>query len=270
MDWVWHMSSLLKTALRGAFRAGHFTMRTSFQGRRFYFDPSTDIGWQLLVHGKFEHREFEVCRSFIDSKSTVIDIGANIGLHTVAFSKAASDGLVIAIEPSPRTFRWLLRNTEGLSNVVTLNVAVSSQCGISEFFVTSDDAYSGLKDTGRKALLRAIQVPCYTADHIVTPLLPRKVDLIKVDVEGLETEVVSGMRNIISRDRPVIFCEIYAGKASNPDPLCTIRSICNQRYRAYSFDGQNLRSFTTHDDNAYNYFFVPEEEVARYPMLTST
>jgi FkbM family methyltransferase len=261
------MLRLFRNAARLALGKSGMTMRRHFHGQKVYFDPGTDIGWQLFVGGRFEHQEIEVCRAFLDPRSVVIDIGANIGLHTIAFSKIASEGLVVSVEASPQTFRWLLRNTEGLSNVVTLDVAMGSRNGVAEFFVAADNAYSGLRDTGRRALLRVMRVPCYTADHVLLPLLPRKADMVKIDVEGLETEVIAGMPTLLAESRPIVFCEIYGGKSSNPDPELTIRSLRERQYRPYTFDGQTLRAFTRHDDSAYNYFFVPEEKVDKYLIL---
>lgn len=261
------MFRLLKRTARLALRKTGVTVRRRFHGHNVYFDPSTDIGWRLFVRGRFEHQELEICRAFLSPNSVVIDIGANIGLHTVAFSTMASQGLVISVEPSPQTFRWLLRNTEKLSNVIPLDVALGSRNGVVEFFVAEDNAYSGLRDTGRKTLLRVVRVPCYTADHALLPLLSRKVDMVKIDVEGLETEVLAGMPTLLAESRPVVFCEIYGGKASNPDPEFTIRTLSERHYRPYTFDGQRLRAFTAHNDNLYNYFFVPEEKLAQYPIL---
>ncbi len=262
------MRRWLKNTARLALRKAGVTLKRRFHGRQVYFDPSTDIGWELLAQGRFEHQEIELCRAFLSPRSVVIDIGANIGLHTVAFSSMASEGLVISVEASPQTFRWLLRNTQGLSNVVPLDVAMGSRNGVAEFFVAEDDAYSGLRDTGRKTLLRVVRVPCYTGDHVLLPLLPRKADLVKIDVEGLETEVIAGMPALLAESRPIVFCEIYGGQLSNPDPEVTIRSLSERDYRPFTFDGQALRVFKKHDDSAYNYFFVPEEKLAHYPILS--
>jgi FkbM family methyltransferase len=261
------MLRLLKNTALVALRKSGVTMRRQFHGRTVYFDPSTDIGRQLLMRGRFEHREIEVCRAFLTPRSVVIDIGANIGLHTIAFSSMASEGMVISVEAAPQTFRWLLRNTQGLSNVVPLDAAMGSRNGVAEFFVATDNAYSGLRDTGRKPLKQVVRVPCYTADHALLPLLPRKADMVKIDVEGLETEVIAGMPTLLEQSRPIVFCEIYGGEASNPDPGFTIRLLSEKGYRPFTFDGDTLRPFTTHDDAIYNYFFVPEEKLAQYPIL---
>src|ERR1700690_1314162 len=173
-------------------------------GHRFHFDASTDIGRNLLVTGQFERPELDQCARFIKKDSTVIDIGANVGVHTVHFAQYAPNGRVISIEPSRSTLQYLLRNIAHLPNVVALNVALSDTTGIKNFFVASDDAYSGLKDTKRKTILREEAVACFAGDEILLPLCAdAHIDLIKIDVEGLELQVLQGLRSIISRFRPV-------------------------------------------------------------------
>ena len=227
-------------------------------GHRFYFDASTDIGRNLLVRGQFERQEIDQCSRFIRSDSVVIDVGANVGVHTVHFAHCAQFGRVISIEPSRSTFQYLLRNIAHLVNVVPLNVALSNTTGIETFFVASDNAYSGLKDTGRKSIDRQELVACFTGDEILSPLCENeRVDLIKIDVEGLEMQVLRGLKAIISRHRPVIFCEIFGGDRSNPDPQATVHYCTSLGYEAFTLRGKELEPSHSHDDKLYNYFFIP-------------
>ena len=227
-------------------------------GHKFYFDASTDIGRSLLVTGQFERHAIDQCSRFIRSDSIVVDVGANVGVHTVHFAEFAPSGRVISIEPSRSTLQYLLRNIAHLANVVPLNVALSETTGIQSLFVASDNAYSGLKDTGRKSILRQEAVACFTGDEILLPLCGNKpVDFIKIDVEGLELQVLRGLRAIILRHRPVIFCEIFGGKQSNPDPEATVRYCTSLGYDVFTLVGKDLAPSRSHDDRLYNYFFIP-------------
>ena len=53
-------------------------------------------------------------------------------------------------------------------------------------------------------------------DDVVSGLHLNRVDFVKIDVEGLEFEVLKGMDEVISKYQPVVFCEIYKGKALKP------------------------------------------------------
>jgi FkbM family methyltransferase len=227
-------------------------------GRKFYFDPATDIGLELLVTGQFERNAIAQCANFIRSDGIVIDIGANIGIHTVHFADLARSGQVICFEPARSTFGYLLRNVQDLANVIPLNVALSDLSGLQPFFVAADNAYSGLKDTKRKPILRQEFIACFKGDDILLAMLEnRRVDLIKIDVEGLEMQVLSGMRGFVAAHKPVIFCEIFGGQQSNPDPASTVQFCVSLGYDAFVLSGDQLVPAGVHNDRFYNYFFIP-------------
>jgi FkbM family methyltransferase len=253
--------------IRFLFRKMRLILSKNYEGHKVYFDPSTDIGWMLLINKKFEKEEIEICKKIINENSVVLDVGANIGLLSISFAKKAVKGLVIAVEASPTTFVQLLRNTRGLPNIVNLNVGFSSESGIAEFFVASDDAYSGLKNTERKDLVESIKIPCFRGAEIIQPILPGPVDLIKIDVEGLETEVIEGLESLIHSSRPVVFCEIYRGEASNPDVLQTISTMEKMSYSTFVSVGSTLQKFVEHDDHFYNYFFIPAEKMEQFRKM---
>jgi FkbM family methyltransferase len=153
-----------------------------------------------------------------------------------------------------------LRNVEKLSNVLPLNIALSDSAGIGDFCVATDNAYSGLKDTKRKRILRQESVACFTGDEILMPLVGgRRVDLVKIDVEGLETQVLTGMRQLIVTHRPIIFCEIFGGTHSNLHPEATIAYCVSHGYEAFILRGKQLIAAGAHDDTFYNYFFLPKD-----------
>lgn len=227
-------------------------------GNKFFFDPTTDIGIELLVAGHFEKKAIAQCANFIRPDGIVIDVGANIGVHTVHFAAFAPSGKVICFEPASATFAHLLRNVRDLFNVIPLNLALSDSSGLRPFFVAADDAYSGLKDTKRKALLRQELIACFKGDDILlTMLQDQRVDLVKIDVEGLEIEVLNGMKQFIVSHKPVIFCEIFGGKQSNPNPQATVELCVSLGYDAFVLDGARLSPAGQHNDKLYNYFFIP-------------
>ena len=233
-------------------------------GRRFYFDPATDIGLELLVTGQFEEKAIAQCANFIRPDGIVVDIGANIGLHTVRFADLARSGRVISLEPARSTFGYLSRNVQHLANVVPLNVALSNLTGLQQFFVAADNAYSGLKDTKRKAILRQEIVACFKGDDILLAMLKdKRVDLVKIDVEGLEMQVLSGMREFLATHKPVIFCEIFCGQQSNPDPASTVQFCVSLGYDAFVLSGAQLIPAGAHSYRLYNYFFIPRQSEQR-------
>jgi FkbM family methyltransferase len=227
-------------------------------GHRIYFDPATDIGMHLVVLGGFEKHALALCANYIKPDGVVIDVGANIGTHTVHFAELARNGTVICFEPARSTFASLLRNVQHLANVIPLNVALSDANGVQTFFIASDNAYSGLKDTGRKPIVRQESVACFTADEILPALLRhRRVDLVKIDVEGFETQVLQGMQQLLRSQRPVIFCEICADQRQNLNPEATVQFCVSLGYDAFVLTDSKLVPAGTHSDDFQNYFFIP-------------
>ena len=227
-------------------------------GHRIYFDPATDVGLQLLLTGRFEAEALAQCLRFIRPDGVVIDVGANIGVHTLHYATHLPRGTVLALEPSRATFALLLRNVRALANVIPLNVALAESSGVRPFFIAVDDAHSGLKNTLRKRVQRQESVAVFTGDELLIPLLGnRRVDLVKIDVEGFEMEVLLGMKQLILAQKPVIFCEIFGGRASNPDPPATVRFCVSLGYEAHVLKAGRLTAAGLHDDRYYNYFFIP-------------
>lgn len=222
------------------------------------YDPGTDIGALLFYSGEFEKRDVELCRSYITPDSVVLDIGANIGLHSIFFASLTPRGRVLAFEPSMATFELLTRNTRGKHNVSPLNIALSDTGGVKEFFEADDNAYSSLVDTKRTRIEAVARVVCMRADDIVRDLQLSRVDFVKIDVEGLEYNVLRGMEDVIAKHRPVLFCEIYKGVASNQQPDKTVRFLLDRGYRAYVLRDGGMVEYKEHDDNYYNYLFLPE------------
>ncbi len=227
-------------------------------GHEFFFDPATDIGLQLLMTGQFERDAIAICGRYIPADGIVVDVGANIGVHAVHFAQFAREGKVICFEPVKSTFMNLLCNVHHLANVIPLNLALSDQTGLRAFFVAADDAYSGLKDTGRKPILHRESIACFKGDELLSSLLERHpVDFVKIDVEGAEMQVLQGLQALLVRDRPVVFCEIYGGRQSNPDPDATVRFCVSLGYDAFVLKDAKLVPAGAHDDRFYNYFFIP-------------
>jgi FkbM family methyltransferase len=237
-----------------------FRMRASrtIAGHQFFFDPKTDIGMEILVTGQFEEKAIAQCATFIRGDGVVVDVGANVGIHAVQFARFAESGFVICFEPARDTFSHLLRNIKHLTNVIPVNIALSNATGLQPFFIAADNAYSGLKDTKRKTVLRRETTACFKGDDILLGMLQdRRVDLVKIDVEGLEMEVLRGMKEFIFAHKPVIFCEIFGGTHSNPDPDSTVQFCVSLGYDAFILNGAQLSPAGAHDDRFYNYFFIP-------------
>jgi FkbM family methyltransferase len=231
------------------------------------YDPVySGIGWPIYFSGVFEQEELSICGRFLNRDSIVADIGANIGLHSVYFADIAKNGIIYAFEPSQFTFSFLLKNAKAKNNILPLNIGLSDTNGIFSFFDCENDALSGLKNTMRSSIRKESKVVCMRGDDFFNSLEFKKPDFIKIDVEGLEQEVIEGLQGTIKKNYPVIFCEIYKGLNSNNDPEKTVTYIASLGYKAFVMSNASLKPYVKHNDFEHNYFFIPENKISNYKL----
>lgn len=164
------------------------------------------IGRSLDLYGEWSESEIGVLAQVIRPGDFVVDIGAHIGTHTVAFSAmAGAQGAVIAFEPQRFAFQTLCGNValNGLTNVLCFNQAVGAARGkltvpvLDPFRPTN---FGGLNIEGKAKGETVEIVP-------LDDLGLTDCRVIKADVEGMEIEVLKGAKATIQRYRPVLFLE---------------------------------------------------------------
>ncbi len=179
-------------------------------GDLFEADLSSLLEWQLWAFGCYEEHFAELFRCLVSPDDCCIDVGANIGVHTVRLAKlVGSRGQVIALEPEEEAARRAHRNImlNQLSNAHIINAAAGEEAG-GEAQLYQPDA----RDTNRAraSLMRhsyltgsVTTVPVVTIDEVC----PGPVALIKIDVEGYEAAVVRGATAKIDRYSPAVIFE---------------------------------------------------------------
>ena len=232
-------------------------------GLRLSYDPRSDIGQTLFLSGTFEELEirfFEQILSGIE-RPTVLDIGANLGLHCLRWATSSIEASIYAFEPSPRTLRILRRNIRMNrleKRIQVIPVALSDHPGNSAFFHCEDDAYSSLRDTHRRPVVESIEVEVTTVDTFVKTRGLPSLNLMKIDVEGLEREVLRGSKRTLELLRPHLFVEVFGGTHSNPDPEGTIEFVKTFGYDAFVLKNGVPEEYARHSDQFYNYYFMPK------------
>lgn len=166
------------------------------------------IGLNINIHGLYE-KEFiaDLHQLMITigvklSDSTAIDIGANIGNHTIEFSKYFNK--VLSFEPNPRTFDILQANTKNIDNIDIFDWG----CGIDQKILKLKENYSNIGSSSAKFEIETdnlVEIKIKPLDEILNKL--NKVTLIKIDVEGMEIEALKGAENVINKFNPTICFE---------------------------------------------------------------
>jgi len=163
-------------------------------GNMLYIDGDPTIGRSLELYGEYCHAEVEVIKSLVNEDSWFIDIGANIGTHTVGVAPYVDR--VIAFEPDLDNFDVLVKNCSGCAcaNVSPTRLALSDM--MSE---TSTQF-----DYGKTTLATGADIKTAPFDMLGIP----KADFIKIDVEGMEVNVLYGMRNTLATHKPSLLIEM--------------------------------------------------------------
>lgn len=189
------------------------------------------VGSQLLETGGFYPTDTDLLRSILRIRKrnfagqrpiVAVDCGANIGVHTLEFARELqADGRVLALEAQRAIFYALCGNIaiNNCFNVEAKNIAVGATDGsltvpYIDYHTRSSFGSLELRDReGKEYIGQAIdytngyEVPLLTLDS----LCKEQVDLIKIDVEGMEEEVISGAIELLKSSKPVLFVEKIKG-----------------------------------------------------------
>mgnify|MGYP001220282825 CR=1 FL=1 len=178
-------------------------LRRPLFGFRLAIDVSRTPTHRLLyLEGeRFIGERFLLSR-LVPPGGAVVDVGANVGYYLLLIEKLAGPtGSVVAIEPSAENLPELKRNVaeNGFCNVELREVAVGAGAGTVGF-------RAGINGGIGDAASSVYQVPLLTLDEIIGA---RRVDFLKIDVEGYEGRVLAGSRELLRRGRPTVFMEIH-------------------------------------------------------------
>jgi FkbM family methyltransferase len=216
-------------------------------GRMMVLKNDKYMGQAFIRYGEYSESEVELWRQLLSPYAIVADIGANIGAHTVAFSKLVPDGLVYAFEPLPFMYRMMVGNIalNGLTNVEPFQIAVGEAAGeiiVPAIDYTQDGNYGGLNLEGHKEGNVITLLP-------LDDLMPI-CHFIKADVEGMELAVLKGAQRIIRDCKPCLYLENNPG----PDQDSLIRYVQGLGYdvwwhRAPHFNPNNVNGAKAEGDH---------------------
>jgi FkbM family methyltransferase len=144
--------------------------------------------WEPMVTALFQH--------LVKQNHTIIDVGANIGYFSLLSSRLVGpQGRVLAFEPEAHNFSLLQQTIthNAISNILPYPVALSNYNGVGTLYI---GAYSGNHSMLNKTQ-RPIQIRCRTLDNVVSERAINEVDVLKIDVEGVEPQVLEGATTML-------------------------------------------------------------------------
>lgn len=188
---------------------------------KFWTMPYDTICKEILIEGLYEKSIIEgMCQLVSNKKCTVLDIGANIGNHSMYFSSQFER--VVSFEPSERN-GWIFKANLELNdvrNIVFIEKGLSDTAGFIELGNDFNklDTNNGFDPNAQLAIskLNSKMIEIAIGDLEVESLTSIKnIGMIKVDVEGLESKVIKGLTNTILKHKPIIFWEAFTSETVN-------------------------------------------------------
>jgi FkbM family methyltransferase len=164
------------------------------------------MGGSLQKYGEFSVGELEVFAQLVGPGSLVVEVGANIGAHTVELARlAGADGEVHAFEPQRIVFQALCANLalNQCTNVFARQCAVGETTGTINVPPLDPAVRTNFGGVSLQGVAFGESVPLVTLDSLDLPACR----LLKVDVEGMEVEVLKGAIGLVDIHRPLMYLE---------------------------------------------------------------
>jgi FkbM family methyltransferase len=219
------------------------------------------VGFQILNSSSFDQPEVNLLLALLQLRRmhfgdgvVALDCGANIGVHTLEWARAMTGwGRVTAFEAQERIFYALAGNIalNNCLNASARHAAVGAECGVlripqPDYLVPSTFGSLELRATGT---IEFIGQTIDYSDNALTPVpmlsidsldLPR-ADLIKIDVEGMEAEVLAGAAATLARAKPILLVELIKS-----DQAAITGRLSAAGYRLFQIE---LNVMAVHEDD---------------------
>jgi len=186
------------------------------RGIRWDLDLSEGIDFAIYLMGGFELRTLRLYKQLVSPRAIVLDVGANIGAHTLPLAKLVGpNGRVIAFEPTKFAFDKLGRNlalNPSLAARVTpfqmaLLASENAEIPASIYSSWPLGGVTGLHEVHGGRLCSTEGAHAATLDQVVDSLGLTRLDFIKLDVDGHEPAVIRGAARSLTRFHPTILME---------------------------------------------------------------
>jgi FkbM family methyltransferase len=234
-----------------------------------YFVPYFDPGRRFFDYWGHDLYDLRFLWRNLRSGMVFLDIGAHHGIYSiVAAKRLGTDGIVVAFEPSLREFRRLRLHLR-LNRMHWARpepVAIGAAASNRRFFqvIEGDSTRGGLQPPATRDEIAETSVETVRLDDYVSRFPLKRVDIVKLDVEGGELEVLQGASNVLTTFRPVFICELLDA-ATHAWGYEAREIVLKFQSFGYSwFESRSDGSIVPHDikdhyPDVRNYLAVPSE-----------
>ena len=231
---------LRDTVMHALAARGHFVF-CDLGDARFFVDPSDRVvGAWLMWHGGWQRREIDqaiavlAASGRLSAGAAFVDVGANIGTHTVYAMRTGRFGRAVAFEPEPKNAKLLRMNIEanGLTNAVTV---IAKAAGEHDGTAT---LHLHPRNKGAHAIgsppsddgLERIEVPVVRVETALgdAGLSPWQIGLVWIDAEGHEPQIIRGLGRMLDERVPIAF--EFAPRRYDPESRRALIDFLAARY----------------------------------------
>ena len=204
-------------------------------------------------------QEFYHFLKMIPEEGNIMDIGSNIGITAVPMARRVSAGKLFCFEPIPQHIKTLKKITKRyqLSNITIFETALGETNGELTMVmpVVRQVKYQGYSQVVEKESDRIkgdlYTVPVIRLDELHVLHEFPKINAIKIDVENFEYRVLKGAENLLMRDKPIIFCELW----DNEKRFLTINYLVkNLGYQVRVFEKNKLVEYK--GQQTFHFYFI--------------
>jgi FkbM family methyltransferase len=215
------------------------------------------VSLKSMLLGRFEDQQLAVLEQSVFPnirKRICIDIGANIGNHSVAFSKHFEK--VYAFEPNPAAFDLLSVNAKWHPNIHPIQLGVSDRkCTVTAVIpVGNEGAARIVESTGAG---QAIQFECIRLDEYLDAAEFPDVGFIKIDIEGHELQAIKGCEKLMRASTPMIAFELLREDFSRAEETQLL--LKSWGYKYFYEVGSDLRAVNILKPRNYKMLLVSSE-----------
>lgn len=168
---------------------------------RLRLDPG-DRNDRHYYFGMVGHAYGRLLHALLKAGDTVVDVGANVGNFSAISAEVVGEkGRVCAIEPNPGLYERLSTMIAEAPNgpIKVHHAAVWSSCGSMEFHIATETGWSSLRENPTFEKDRSVNVDTITLDNFVSKENLSRVVLLKLDIEGAETDALLGAKESMEK-----------------------------------------------------------------------
>ena len=224
---------ILQNLYRNEKAFAFFNFDNSPEKIRCLFSVLNEIFFENIY--KFDNLEFK-------NDAVILDLGSNLGFFSLAIKELYPDLKILAFEPEEENFKNLQQNLKNYKDVELFKMAVGDKNEKKEIFISCNILCHSINDKDKDFDLIRVGVKeksIVTIVRLDDYLKNRKIDLIKMDIEGYEYKAIMGLEKIIKEQKPALLIAVDHSKKQK-DKIEKLVFSFNKDYQLKVLNDQNI------------------------------